>query len=407
MTTRKKGAAATALMLPSLCFVLFLASGSSARPSGQQIESVNGVRVVHNTKGGAWGDDPKITIDLLRTIGSVDTNDENLAFRSPLDMAVDDEGRIYILDSGNQRIQVFGPDGKFLRTIGRRGQGPGEFESLNSIDIDPQGNFHVLDSAQRRIQVFTPLGEVLKTTPIIKLSIDRMWLLRSGPIVAKAAITFGMGGVEKEKAKPGLVKLLGPDLGIVREFGEPFDYGDEMTNRIGNSCYVAVDGQDNILLCFVYQNRVEKYSPEGRLLWRADRELNYSTKLIEKGRQEVTANSTRYFAPKLNRVTDAVAADGKGRAWIVTRDRQIKKEEEVTTMVSGSVDRGSTRKVVGDTELRTTDMYKLEVFAPDGVLLGAIPLTHFADGIWVHRDRLFLLDRDRGVQFYEYKINEK
>jgi hypothetical protein len=51
-------------------------------------------------------------------------------------------------------------------------------------------------------------------------------------------------------------------------------------------------------------------------------------------------------------------------------------------------------------------MYKLEVFGPDGVLLGAIPVTHFVDGIWIHQDRLFLIDRDRGVQFYEYRIRE-
>src|SRR5512140_1916205 len=117
MKTRTKGPAVFALLLSGLCFLLYLASGSSAHPGGQRIESVDGVRDVHNTKGGAWGDDPKITIDLLRTIGNVDTNDENLAFRSPLDMAVDDGGRIYILDSGNQRIQVFGPEGKYLRTI--------------------------------------------------------------------------------------------------------------------------------------------------------------------------------------------------------------------------------------------------------------------------------------------------
>jgi len=91
----------------------------------------------------------------------------------------------------------------------------------------------------------------------------------------------------------------------------------------------------------------------------------------------------------------------------VTRARQIKKEEEVTIMMSGSVGGGSTRKVVGDTDLRTTDMYRLEVFAPDGVLLGAIPLKHFVDMIYIHKDLLFLLDRDRGVQFYEYKIREK
>ena len=91
----------------------------------------------------------------------------------------------------------------------------------------------------------------------------------------------------------------------------------------------------------------------------------------------------------------------------MTRGRQIRKEEEVTIMMSGSVNGGSTRKVVGAADLRKTDMYKLEIFDPDGVLLGAIPLTHFVDGIWIHGDRLFLLDRDRGVQFYEYKINEK
>jgi len=388
---------------PSFLFLLLVAVFASA----QQIETVDGVRVVHNKKGGVWGDNPKIALEFVRTIGDVDTEDENLAFSSPLDMAVDAAGNIFILDSGNQRIQVFGPDGKYVRTVGRRGQGPGEFESLSSIGIDRQGNVHVLDSAQRRIQVFTPRWEILKTTPITELMIDRVRLLGSGPIVAQVAMFFGMGGVAKEKSKPKLVNLLGPDLEVIGEFGEPFDYGEEITNRAGNSWYFDVDRDDQICLAFTYQNRVEKYSPEGRLLWRADRPLNYSTKLIEKGRQEVTANSTRYFGPKLNRVTDALAADGKGRIWVVTRDRQIRKEEEVTIMVSGSVDRGSTRKVVGGTGLRKTDMYKLEVFAPDGVLLGAIPVTHFVDGIWIRGDRLFLLDRDRGVQFYEYRIIEK
>jgi sugar lactone lactonase YvrE len=390
-----------------LCLPCLLGSDLSAAVSPQAIETVDGVRIVHNPKGGVWGANPKLAIELVRTIGDVDTDDENLAFDSPVDMAVDEAGNIFILDSGNQRIQVFGPDSKYVRTIGRRGQGPGEFASLNSIAVDRKGNFHVLDDAQKRIQVFTPQGEVLKTIPVAKFRLDRIRLLGSGTLVTRGYEIFGIQGVSKEKAQPKLVKLLGPGLEAIGEFGEPFDYGDEMTNRIGNSWYFDVDGEDHIYLCFVYQNRVERYSPEGRLLWRADRELNYSTKLIEKGRQEVTANSTRFFAPKLNRVTDALAADEKGRIWVVTRDRQIRKEEEVTIMVSGSVTGGSTRKVVGDTDMRTTDMYKLEVFGPDGVLLGAIPVTHFVDGIWIHQDRLFLLDRDRGVQFYEYRIREK
>ncbi|NOR53678.1 MAG: hypothetical protein GQ536_06290 [Candidatus Aminicenantes bacterium] len=61
----------------------------------------------------------------------------------------------------------------------------------------------------------------------------------------------------------------------------------------------------------------------------------------------------------------------------------------------------------GSTENRETDMYQLEIFAPDGVLLGKIPLSHFVDDIRIKKDRLFLLDKMRGAQYYEYRIIEK
>jgi hypothetical protein len=52
-------------------------------------------------------------------------------------------------------------------------------------------------------------------------------------------------------------------------------------------------------------------------------------------------------------------------------------------------------------------MYKLEIFAADGILLGEIPLNHFSDSIRIIKDNLFLLDLDRGVKYYHYKIIEK
>jgi sugar lactone lactonase YvrE len=209
--------------------------------------------------------------------------------------------------------------------------------------------------------------------------------------------------VESNRRGPKLVKLLGPDLAPQHEFGDPFDFGDELANSVGNSWDFAVDREDNTYLCFLLQNRIEKYSPDGRLLWRADRELNYPAKMVEKGRMD----GDRTFYPKFNSVASGLDSDDSGRIWVVTCDRQIRKDEEVIVMISGRVGGGETRKLSGNTDLRKTDMFKLEIFAPDGVLLGEIPLTHFVDMIRVHKDRLFLLDADRGVCFYEYKIVEK
>ena len=53
--------------------ILLLVSGHAY---AQKIETIDGVRVVHNEKGGKWGNKPEISIKLLRTIGDIDTEDE-------------------------------------------------------------------------------------------------------------------------------------------------------------------------------------------------------------------------------------------------------------------------------------------------------------------------------------------
>jgi len=387
------------------CPAFIFESALSCPSSGQKVEMVDGVRVVHNKQGGEWGNHPRISIELIKTIGDINTADENLAFDNPVDMAVDDAGNIYILDSGNCRVQKFGLDGKYLATFGRKGQGPGEFSRPACIDIDARGFLYVLDRDLKNVQVFAPDGKDHKVIPTTTLNLDRFRLLASGSWVARSSTRSGIPSGAEEKARPKLVKLLNAELEISKEFGESFDFGDEITTAFGNSVQFEVDKLENIFLSFSFQNRIEKYSPEGMLLWRADRELNYSTKVIERGKHEVTKTGTKYTSPRMNLVSAGIDADDQGRVWVVTYNRQFKKEEEVGRMVtySGGV---ATTKISGNTELQTTDMYKLEIFSPDGVLLGEIPLTQFVNLIHIWKDRLFLLDRDRGVKFYEYKIGE-
>jgi len=69
-------------------------------------------------------------------------------------VAVDDQGYIFVADSGNNRIQIFHPDGTFLRAFGCWGSGDGEFKGLEGIAVMSNGNILVCDRENHRIQVF-------------------------------------------------------------------------------------------------------------------------------------------------------------------------------------------------------------------------------------------------------------
>jgi len=386
-----------------------LAAGSSA----QKVETVDGVRVVHNEKGGLWGKSPKVSLELVRKIGDVDTEDENVAFHYPSDIAVDKEGNIYVLDSGNTRIQKFGPDGKYLATIGRKGQGPGEFISPSGLDLDEDGNLVVTDTAQSRLHVIIGGGKDVKSIVLKDERIYGVHSLASGVYVGRAS-TYSLPMRNQPGKKVGEMRLfrtIGPDGRITGAFGELTDFGEALTNATGNASEFDVDGRDAVIVSFNAQNRIEKYSPDGKLLWRTDRPLNYGTEVKKKGKVETTGGGVSMSSPEMNVCSKGIAVDGRGRAWVVTLQRQLKKEEEVqTSMMSvggpGGINNVSI-KTEGNTELRTTDAFKLEVFAEDGVLLGEIPLTHFVDAIRIFGDSLFLIDRERGVTVYQYKIAEK
>jgi hypothetical protein len=217
---------------------------------------------------------------------------------------------------------------------------------------------------------------------------------------------------EKEKKDlgvPKLVRVLDLEGKTIREFGEPRDYGEELVNTGANEVLMAVDAAGQVYLAFTVQNRIEKYAADGRLLWRADRELPYSMEIKDKGEIKRSGSNVTVREPELNRCASGVAVDAKGRVWVATMTRQLKEEEQVGMMMTMTID-GSGGRTMGmkpqgeGQELRTTDAYKLEVFSADGVLLGSLPLDFFVDGIFVFGDRLFLMDKLRGTQFREYRI---
>jgi DNA-binding beta-propeller fold protein YncE len=95
---------------------------------------------------------------LLRTWGGNGAADGR--FLSPGAIAVDG-GRVYVVEQGNNRVQVFDVNGKFLRKWGSAGSGDGQFNSPSGLTVE-DGQVYVTDGLNNRVQVFDVNGAFLR-----------------------------------------------------------------------------------------------------------------------------------------------------------------------------------------------------------------------------------------------------
>ena len=82
--------------------------------------------------------------DSVKTVWSIFSFGEDDYFHQPSDIEIDPyRSRIYVADSGNQRILVFDFQGKFLKIIGSKGQGLAEFSNPTGLNIFKDGGLAV------------------------------------------------------------------------------------------------------------------------------------------------------------------------------------------------------------------------------------------------------------------------
>ena len=86
-------------------------------------------------------------------------------FNQPSVVIVAKDGAIFVADghgaNSNARIVKFSMDGKFLKTWGKKGTGPGEFDTPHALAFDSKGRLFVADRANNRIQIFDQDGKFL------------------------------------------------------------------------------------------------------------------------------------------------------------------------------------------------------------------------------------------------------
>jgi len=366
-----------ALFIFILTIAFAFAFSCSRQEEYYSVEVIDGVRHVHNNAP-IWGYSLRISLEFVQKIGDLETEDENFMLYEPRDVAVDGNGNIYISDSGNCRIQKYDKHGKYLATFGRRGLGPSEFQMLGLMQVLPDNKIFVSDFYLAKTLVLDPNGKEIRRFSIPDRRIYRFIVMHSGELLSDGYLR-SYSENEKEPYIEPLLKVFDEELNVKREFCDPLDFGDRSYNQTMNTIYYTIDRNDSVFVTFLEQNRIEKYTPEGILVWKADRLLDYKMSKPKPGRG----------SGKINYFSKNIAVDGKGRAWVQTVIKQS----------SGSSNR--------DNYIPSKSI--LEVYENDGTFLCRIPYIDI-DKMRTYRifgDRIFFVDEKTEMAVYEYRIVEK
>ena len=117
-----------------------------------ETETIGDTTVVRTVSGSVWGEEVALVPET--SIGEMEGPEEYL-FGSVRAIAVDVDHNVYVLDGQARHVRVFDSAGTYVETLGRRGEGPGEFQVPIGIAIS-NGRVLVRDPANGRVQLFEP-----------------------------------------------------------------------------------------------------------------------------------------------------------------------------------------------------------------------------------------------------------
>jgi len=148
---------------------LLAACGSEGRAAatwnGTMDTLASGQIVVHNTEQPMWPARSEWRAEEDLRIGTMEGNGPDLLGEVRW-LEIDPAGRIWVLEGQAQEIRIFGPDGRYVKTVGREGGGPGEFAGALHIQLGPDGNMWVVDPQNNRISLFDTSGTFVEAKHI-------------------------------------------------------------------------------------------------------------------------------------------------------------------------------------------------------------------------------------------------
>jgi DNA-binding beta-propeller fold protein YncE len=139
-----------------------IGEGLLQRPTGMSVNHRTGELLVLDTTASRLLVFDENDLQYKRTVGDPQIEAENSPiFHYPTNISVSREGRVYVSDSLNFRIQVLSSDLGVISIFGAPGDAPGNFSRPKGIATDSDGHVYVIDALFDNVQVFDDQGNLL------------------------------------------------------------------------------------------------------------------------------------------------------------------------------------------------------------------------------------------------------
>ena len=296
-----------------VCFCLTL---FSVNLEGQEIKikQEDGITVVNNPLNPVKSLDSSFDMVLKEDL-IIGTNEKNTDYYFEVisDIKADENGNIYVVDSSANSVKVFNSKGKYLKDIGRQGQGPGEF-------MAPMGMAIVKDKisvySMGRLSFFTLDGDFIQHN---KVMFGRLMCFDSeGNIITK--VPGPPGNVFKE-----FLRKFNPEGKLILEVAEiviaPPPSPNEKRKAFPENVLFTVRQNDSIVWTNRSQYEVNVVGKDGQAFLKIKKENN-PVKLTEKHKQSFLAYygaaEDHYTFPQNLPPIRYICADNKNRIFVCT-----------------------------------------------------------------------------------------
>lgn len=225
-------------------------------------------------------------------LGSVGADEESLSFRltheihhlfgDVVSVAVDPDGRVFVADNMVLTVWEFGANGELVDSIGRRGSGPGEFNSLDNIQWTAD-TLYTFDASLQRLTAFPASGDFTSLRTVTfrgRRGVLSAWVspmdrsviyTAAAPVVRAWEITQDQTTVHRVPSTvrvvdehPDEILLLPVDERLITV--RPGAFGMTEPMPFGRSSLVRVGPEGNVYHFWTGEPRIREYAPDGSLL---------------------------------------------------------------------------------------------------------------------------------------------